>query len=328
MSRPVAVPLLFFGKLPSRGDFVRSPHTPLLIQTLDRWLMGGVEALATDPRWKLLYDKASPVDFAFLGSRSARGMVGHMIASGDLSGRRFPFITAGVLEVENPGTYLSRSPLAMASAWRSLQGSARRAHEATDSAELLAEMGQATVEVDGSAQGHDADFLGFLEQQSVGMLENILTQAGHDLSLRTMLLGLGLLLHPVPASGVQRLDKGLSLPLPADPLYQSLVATFWLDLVAHFLTRADFELALFVQCAHDRTFSLHLGFDGASPRALRALMDPDYLGEVFVDARKADWVEEFVEQDYAVKKLSSYLQQPGLSLRQARDTFTEAFLGS
>ena len=41
---------------------------------------------------------------AFLGSRSPRGMVGHMIASGDLSGRRFPFITAGVLEVEEPGT--------------------------------------------------------------------------------------------------------------------------------------------------------------------------------------------------------------------------------
>ena len=52
------------------------------------------------------------------------------------------------------------------------------------------------------------------------------------------------------------------------------------------------------------------------------------LGEVFVDTRRADWVEDFVEQDYAVKKLSSYLKQPGLSLKQARDTFTEAFLGS
>lgn len=142
------------------------------------------------------------------------------------------------------------------------------------------------------------------------------------------MLGLGLLLHPVPASGVQRLDKGLTLPLPADPLYQPLVATLWMDLVSGFLTRADFELALFLQCAHDQTVSLHIGFEGASPRALRALMDPDYLGEVFVDTRRADWVEDFVEQDYAVKKLSSYLKQPGLSLKQARDTFTEAFLGS
>lgn len=328
MSRPVPVPLLYFGKLPSRGDFVRSPHAPVLIQTLDRWLAGGVEALATDARWKLLYDQASPVDFAFLGSRSPRGMVGHMIASGDLSGRRFPFITAGVLDVDDPGSYLARSPLALAPAWRSLQASARRAHSAEDAAALLLDMGQATVEVDGAAEGHEADFQAFLEQQSVGMLETILLGAGHDMSLRTLMLGLGLLLHPVPASGVQRLDKGLTLPLPADPLYQPLVATLWMDLVSGFLTRADFELALFLQCAHDQTVSLHIGFEGASPRALRALMDPDYLGEVFVDTRRADWVEDFVEQDYAVKKLSSYLKQPGLSLRQARDTFTEAFLGS
>ena len=38
MIRPVTVPLAYFGKLPSRGDFVRSPSQAGLIQTLDRWL--------------------------------------------------------------------------------------------------------------------------------------------------------------------------------------------------------------------------------------------------------------------------------------------------
>ena len=45
------------------------------------------------------------------------------------------------------------------------------------------------------------------------------------------MLALGLLLQPVMASGSSHLEKGLTLPLPDDPFYRNLVATFWLDLV-------------------------------------------------------------------------------------------------
>jgi type VI secretion system protein ImpM len=42
----------------------------------------------------------------------------------------------------------------------------------------------------------------------------------------------------------------------------------------------------------------------------------------------AAWIEEHIQADYGLKKLSSYLQMPQLTLKQARDTFEETFLGS
>lgn len=329
MTRPVLLRMIHFGKIPSRGDFVRSGQPAALIQTLDSWLSAGVEALAADPRWKLLYDRALPTQFAFLGSRAPRGLAGHLIASNDASGRRFPFIVAGAFETAEPQAFLARSPLMLARPWQRFESAARQAYAAADATSLLAEMGQAEVELEGSAAAYDANFRDFLELHTLASAEAMLRQAGHVLTMRTLLLGLGLLLQPVPASGIQRLDKGLLLPLPADPMARPYVATLWLELVSGFLARAAFELVLYLpQPPAGGQPLLAIGFDGPSARGLQALIDTDLRPEVFVDATQADWVEEFVGQDWGVKKLSSYLEQPELSLRHAVASFKEAFLGS
>ena len=73
--------------------------------------------------------------------------------------------------------------------------------------------------------------------------------------------------------------------------------------------------------------SLAVGFSGDAPSLLHAALDRTVAGEHFVDLFAPEWVDEPAEQDYAVRKLGSYLQQPPLSLAQARATFNEAFLG-
>lgn len=323
-----SAPLLYFGKLPSRGDFVRSASVSGLIQTLDRWLTGGIEMLANDPRWRLVYDRAEPLHFAFLGSRSTRGMAGHLRVSTDASGRRFPFLVATMLELSAPLDYLSHSPLLLAQPWRRMDGLVRQALAAEEASTLLQDLNQTQLDVPTTALAYQRPYQAFLEDHSVGTIEGFLAADGHDMSLRASILGLGLLLQPVPASGVQRLDKGLLLPLPADPLAQAMVASMWMDLIAGFLAKADFELTVFIpQRGPGEKPVMALAFDGASPATLRALWDPEALGDSFVDACQADWVEGYVEQDYAVKKLSSYLRQSGLSMRLAVDTFKEVFLG-
>jgi type VI secretion system protein ImpM len=321
-------PMLYFGKLPSRGDFVRSAHSPALISTLDLWLSGGIEALATDPRWKEVYDEARPAHFAVLGSRSTAGLVGHLVASRDASGRRFPFITAARVQTPDALDFLAHSPLALGRAWASLGLAAGRAMDAGDATPVLAELGFAGVEVEDALQGYGASLRSFLEMQTVGSLGAMLAQSGHALDLRQLMLGLGLLLQPLPASGPRSLDRGLLLPLPGDPLYHQAVATLWLDLVAGFLTRADFEVVMFLPQAHRTPPVLVMGFDGASPRALQALLDPALGRDVYIDTRDAAWVEEHLGHDFAVHKLSSYLAQGALSLRQAVSTFKEVFLRS
>lgn len=325
----VAQPLVYFGKLPTRGDFVRSHQSTALIHTLDRWLTAGVEALAADVRWKTLYDQAPPAHFMLMGTGSARGLAGHLTASNDSSGRRFPFITAIALDVPRPLPFFARSPLLLARVWTQLEGRAREAFGSVDADAALTALSQATIDTEVGTSAYDAAFADFLDMQTVGSLDAMLAASGHTVSLRQLMLGLGLLLGPVLSSGASRLEKGLALPLPADPLYRPLVASLWLDLVAGFLARADFELTLFLPRREDSGAPvLQLGLQGASPRMVHALLDPMLEQEVYVDAREADWVEDCVAQDAGVHKLSSYLLQPGLTLMQASRTFKEVFLGS
>lgn len=328
MTRSVTVPLAYFGKLPSRGDFVRSANQAGLIQILDRWLSQGIELMATDARWKEVYDHGPTAQFAFLAVNSARAIAGHLTASADASGRRFPFVVAGSFDVGAPLEFMARAPLALTRPWARFEQAAHSARSADDAAPVLAELAQASVELDTSAGAYEASVRDFVELQSVGSLEAMLRQAGHAIDLRQLVLALGLLLQPVLSSNGQTLQKGLRLPLPADPLYRPLVATFWLELVAPFLKRGDFEVALFLPRRPDQPLqTLAIGFSGGSAAHLHAVLDPAAGDAAFVDLSPADWVEEHARADYAVKKLSAYLQQPQLSLRQAMATFRETFLG-
>jgi type VI secretion system protein ImpM len=325
---PLTVPvnLVYFGKVPSRGDFIRSANHATLIHTLDQWLSQTVELMATDPRWKLVYDAAPPVQFAFLGSRSTVGLAGHLIPSQDSSGRRFPFLTAGSFEVAQPLAFMARSPLALTRLWTRFENTARLAHQASHLSEVQQQLSHTSVDLEITAGAYEANFVDFLEMQTLASLEQMLEQSGHRVSMRQTLLALGMLLQPVLQQGCSRLDKGLVLPLTRDPLYRPFIATLWLDLVSRFLRRSDCELAVFITRRQGRP-SLVVGFHGASPRTLRAVLDAQAGHHEHVDFSRSQWVEDHVDEDYGVKKLSCYLREPQLSLRQSVETCREAFLG-
>ncbi|WP_255213726.1 type VI secretion system-associated protein TagF, partial [Burkholderia pseudomallei] len=46
MTQTVQAQIAYFGKIPSRGDFVKSAHNPQLLQTLDHWIARAMELLA------------------------------------------------------------------------------------------------------------------------------------------------------------------------------------------------------------------------------------------------------------------------------------------
>ena len=163
--------------------------------------------------------------------------------------------------------------------------------------------------------------------KQLGALDSMLAQAGFKGTARQILLALGFLLQPVMASSSSRLEKSLILPLPSDPMYRYLVASFWMHAITPFLLRADFELALFFTHIHESP-TMVIGFSGASAHTLHAIMDPQAGLEQHIAFEDAHWVEEQVEADYGMKKLSSYLVQPNLSLKSALDSFHTAFIGN
>ena len=328
MSNLSSVSLAYFGKIASRGDFVRSTQQGSLTQMLDQWLSQGLELVSVDPRWKQRYDQVGPCRFAFLGVRSKVALAGHMIPSVDSSGRRFPFVTAGSFDVDAPLPFMAHAPMALSRLWSRLETIGREVSGAEDATASLGKAMQTRLEIDTGATAYATSFDDFLEMQTVGSLEELLRAAHPRLELRRTLLAIGLLLQPVPASGVSRLDKGLALPLPDDPLYAPFVGAFWMSLVAPFLSRGDFELALFVLRRQPGGGSaLCIGFSGGSPATLQAIFDVDKRDEAFVEVVSADWADEHADDDYAIKKLSSYLSQQQLSMGQAMKTFKECFLG-
>ncbi|KAG1544866.1 hypothetical protein G6F50_013818 [Rhizopus delemar] len=92
----------------------------------------------------------------------------------------------------------------------------------------------------------DDGFDAFIDLQTIERVEAMLRGNGHAASMHDIVRALGILLAPVMSSGSSQLDTGLALPLPDDPLYINLVATYWMTLIAPFLTRADFEIAMFI----------------------------------------------------------------------------------
>lgn len=328
MSQLTPVSLAYFGKVASRGDFVRSTQQGALTHMLDQWLSQGLDLVSTDPRWKQRYDQVGPCRFAFLGVRSKVALAGHLVPSMDASGRRFPFVTAGSFAIDTPLAFMAHAPMALSRLWSRLDNLGQEVCSAPDATASLSRAAQAPLDIDTQPGAYTSSMDDFLAMQTVGSLEALLRAAHPLLDLRRTLLAVGLLLQPVPASGVSRLDKGLALPLPDDPLYAPFVAAFWMRLVTPFLARGDFELALFILGRQpDGGTELCIGFAGGSPVTLQAVFDASKRSEAFIDVVSADWVDPHTADDYAIKKLSSYLMQAQLSMSQAMQTFKECFLG-
>ncbi|RZK99146.1 MAG: type VI secretion system-associated protein TagF [Rubrivivax sp.] len=317
--------VLYFGKLPSRGDFVRSAHHASVIQSLDQWQAQAMERLSADPRWKLVYDQSPAVQFAILGLRSQVGLAGHWLASQDASGRRFPFITAGVFDVTDPLDFIQHGPLVLARLWARLEQVARVSHAATDLSHAQASL-TAPIDVELKSAASRLELNDFLDTHTVASLEQMLAASGARVSVRQTLLALGILLQPVVAQGAGKLHKGLRLPLVADAGLRWPVACFWLSLVVGFFKRVDAEVGLFVT-THDSHPEMILGFQGASAASLCAVIDPEALQRDTVGVTQAEWVEDCLDDDYGLRKLSNYLRDPALSLAQALRTFEEIFLG-
>ena len=318
-------PVLYFGKLPCRGDFVRSANSPALIQSLDRWLSSGVELMADDAHWKQLYDQAPGARFAMLGSQRTTAVVGYLTPSVDSAGRRFPFLVASTLE--NEADLMGLSPLMLEPTWSRLEVLCHNARDASaESAAVLAALNGAHAPAPREAAQARAEHRRFLAQTSVSQVAHEFQGVGVD--FRQALLALGLLLQPLLGSGAQPVDKGLELPIPAHEPSRSRVAAFWMELVSRFVSRTPHDLSVFIQETAGTSARLLIGFTSGSPTVLHGLLDERAMPGVFVALTSSSWVEECLAGDHGLKKLSSYLQLPQMSLEQISVSFHEAFLGS
>lgn len=321
-----SIALTYFGKLPSRGDFVKHGESHALLTSLDTWVARAMESMTEDVRWKNVYDQIKPFNFIFLGSKNKLVIGGHLAPTHDSASRRFPFVLACAMQVQDPDVFLERSPLVLSRVWNKMSKFAENAVNSLDATLELGELGSASLDIKLNIRDYESNIQDYLDMQTIGSLENQLKEAGFSGNCRQLILGLGLLLQPVMASGADRLEKTLCLPLPRDTIHQYLIAAFWMSLINPFLQRADFELTLYIVQMHGQP-TLVVGFNGASSLTLRAVLNPISDEDHLISLEHAEWVEDSVNSDYGVKKLSSYLEQTRLSLDSVKKNFNEVFLG-
>jgi type VI secretion system protein ImpM len=324
------LPLLFFGKLPSRGDFVRSSTPTALIHSLDKWLSAGMELMAEDVHWKTIYDAADAAYFAMVSPHRHTGVAGYLMPSADLSGRRFPFLTACAIDSCNGGDLLSVGPLMLQPAWTQLSSAAVKARQASEHTVpvVLGDMGHEQIAGPLLAEQARQQYQRLLQTTTLATLVQDLSHDSVPCDVRQILLALGLLLQPVMNSVGQPIDKGLRLPLPQDEYGRFAVATFWMDMVSRFLVRSPYDLTLFMPRGVNHRPCLMIGFSAGAAHVLQGLLDPRSTDHVFLSLDESPWVEPYVDNDYALKKLSSYLLMPQMSLAQVLTSFQEAFIGS
>lgn len=318
MRAPVSDRIGYFGKIPARSDFVKVAHHVPIMTMLDEWLAQVMSRLPSSPRWKLDYDAMAPVSFAFAGPARRHAVAGHLVASHDQSGRRFPFLMMRTLDVADPAPFVPRCPLAFAPLWDYFDAMAPRIVSSDDPGLHLQALVEPNIALNDGHRALDA----FLNTGTVASLSSMLGCASERL-----VLALGLLLQPVMHSKPSALHKSLVLPLPVAPAQRCAVAAFWLELVTPFLRSGAFDLALFLTRQREQPV-LVIGFCSSAAETLRAIIDPQAAREQQVDFADTSWLDEQLGLDVDVRALASYLDQPELPLALARELFLKTFIGA
>jgi type VI secretion system protein ImpM len=317
---------IYFGKIQSRGDFVKSTSGTKVIALIDNWVAQGMEMLLAEPGWKNYYDIASPIDFLFISTHKKHAICGSMIPSSDASTRRFPFISATLFEVDGSLSFLPFSPILLEKHLNHQRALIRHASEVNDASEVLSSLNDLSMEqaidLEKSIESYDQ----FLANTTLSTLSKLLSVDEHQATLRQMILAVGYLLQPVLTNFTIPPQKGLAIPIPRDPAHLANAKAFWLDLIATFLPNAEFELSVF-SCIHHGTPKLIMTFNGAPPEIFRALFDEQAAQQSLIDIAQSAWVEDYAMQDLATLKLSSYMEHDDLLLQQLIDTFRQSFTG-
>ena len=316
---------LYFGKIPSRGDFVKSVTGAKIVAHIDSWLTRGMEMLIAQPCWKGYYDDAGPIDFLFIAPHKRHAICGALIGSADASARRFPFAAATLFEIDDALALLPVSPLLLERHVSRQRMLVQRAARVQDAADPLAILDGMPLETDLSLEEFIPAYRRFLLETTITDLAKAIDSGTEQATVRQMVLSIGYLLQTVRLNHALLPKRGLAIPLPHDPADAVFIKALWLDLVSTFLSETEFELGIF-SCVHYGTPKLIVTFNGATPFAFHALFEEQAADQYLIDMAQAVWVEEYAAQNAAAYKLSGYLEHDGLSLRHLVDIFRQEFL--
>jgi type VI secretion system protein ImpM len=244
-----------------------------------------MSALARRPGWQAAYDTGHPFDFLAASTGNGSVVCGRTVAGRDHSGRRSPLMGTLRLDLRAPLAFAATAPFAFEHAWQGLAIALDTIMQLPrDNTGALPAGAPCAVKT--SRRALRALLDDYVTTEHTSSLNVLLASAGHTNDVVPVTRALFRVLAAARARPKVRIDRGLVLPLPVDPLRRPRVAAFWLDLIITALDGRDIEMvALLTQ---EPTARLIVSFDGTRSSELIAAWMPEVASEHYLDLIEPD----------------------------------------
>lgn len=326
---PEYLPLVYFGKLPARGDFVRARAHISETNAIDEWVS---QALAISEKIfsENSIDKAngndisnqvSCLNFSHVDTNSNEILTGVLIPSHDSSHRNYPLIGFGVLYSDKPKNWMNYLPVKSSALWHDTYEILSMAKSKTDSDDLMDYLNHSQLTIDSSASTYYYDFINTTTLHDIALLMNV-----DKSQLIQQIIATGLLFLPTFTKGFHGLNKVICWSLTSDQASAIYMATFWHDLIHGFYQPHQLYLNTYLYRVATG-YRLLLSFSKPDGRILEQISEnAAQYPEDWVVIADSDWTQGYIDEDIGLTRFNKILLQDNLYLYDTRQLFKKTFL--
>ncbi|SKB88205.1 type VI secretion system-associated protein TagF [Luteibacter sp. 22Crub2.1] len=282
MKRVQTITPSYFGKIPSKDDFMTSAGADhRLVRRLDHWLAECMARLSEHPGWQTAYDASESFDVLAATTHSRNVAAGTCLPSHDAAGRRCPMLACLRVQSRTPMAFAATAPIALGTLWSCLQHDLSQLKTLQDTGSSLQRMGTTPMLINADKRPHDEALREYMSTESAIHLDALLVSAGHATKTSNVLAALHALLNGVAAEPYLPISRGLILPLPADPMRRTRVAAFWMTQLLPYLGKRDIEVVALL--TRTPTPRLVISLDGTRGTELMAATMPAWVADAYID---------------------------------------------
>lgn len=333
-----SLPLVYFGKLPARGDFIRTRTHISETNDIDTWVSQALteseilgitttqaalteHSLEEKPFRNGAVKEDTALYFSHIDTTANKIVTGVLISSHDSNQRSYPLIGFGLMYHDKPKSWMNYVPIKSLSLWDDVSDALMIAKSQTDTIKVMEDLNDCSLVVDQNASTHYYNFINTTTMQDIADLIGI--DKAH---LVQQIIATGLLFLPTYAKGFHGLNKSISWALPAEKATAIYMATFWHDLIHGFYQPHQLQLNTYVYrtSAH---YQLLLSFSKPDSQLLAQLLThKNTLPADWVSIGDSGWTQSYIDEDIGLTRFNKILLQDDLYLYDTRQLFKQIFL--
>lgn len=321
---PESLPLIYFGKLPARGDFIRARSHVNETNAIDQWVS---QALTTEsvceastPQKGFLTDSLI-LNFSHIDTAANTIITGVLLPSHDSSDRHYPLIGFSLIHLDKPKSWMNYLPIKSLSLWEHTYKALSTAQSQTNSDQASDVLNNCRLPIDKHASTRYYDFINTTTLQDVSGLMSI-----DKAQLIQQIIATGLLFLPTFTKGFSGLNKTICWSLTGDQTSAVFMATFWHDLIHSFYQPHELCLNTYLYRSADH-YQLLLSFSKPDGHVLSELThSEDAYPEDWVAITNSAWTQDYIDEDIGLTRFNKILLQDDLYLYDTRQLFKKIFL--